>query len=147
MSRIHEALKKAEEQRAASQGGHAEPAGMVEGVATEPGAAVAPGVGSASSATAPAAPSFASPFSFDTLLARCAQSHWAPDAKTMLFFNAEEQGYGTEDFRTLRSRLYQMREKQTLKKLLVTSALPKEGKILCRRESGTGDGTPARSAG
>jgi capsular exopolysaccharide synthesis family protein len=46
----------------------------------------------------------------------------------MLFFNAEEQGYGTEEFRTLRSRLYQMREKMALKKVLVTSALPKEGK-------------------
>jgi protein-tyrosine kinase len=33
-----------------------------------------------------------------------------------------------EEFRTLRSRLYQAREKQPLSKLLVTSALPKEGK-------------------
>jgi capsular exopolysaccharide synthesis family protein len=33
-----------------------------------------------------------------------------------------------EEFRTLRSRLYQAREKQSLSKLLVTSALPKEGK-------------------
>jgi capsular exopolysaccharide synthesis family protein len=46
----------------------------------------------------------------------------------MLFFNGQEQAYGTEEFRTLRSRLYQMREKQSLRKLLVTSALPKEGK-------------------
>jgi capsular exopolysaccharide synthesis family protein len=46
----------------------------------------------------------------------------------MLFFNTEEQAYGTEEFRTLRSRLYQMREKQSLKKVLVTSPLPKEGK-------------------
>jgi protein-tyrosine kinase len=127
MSRIHEALKKAEEERAASQRGHVEPAQVVETLATEP--ATAPPVENVSSAVAPGAiPSFANPFTFDTLLARCAQSSWAPDAKTMLFFNAEEQGYGTEEFRTLRSRLYQMREKQSLKKLLVTSALPKEGK-------------------
>jgi len=33
-----------------------------------------------------------------------------------------------EEFRTLRSRLYQAREKEPLTKLLVTSALPKEGK-------------------
>jgi protein-tyrosine kinase len=45
----------------------------------------------------------------------------------MLFYNSE-QGPGTEQFRTLRSRLYQMREKQPLKKVLVTSSLPKEGK-------------------
>src|SRR4029077_11236757 len=42
--------------------------------------------------------------------------------------NGEEEAYGTEEFRTLRSRLYQMRENQSLRKLLVTSALPKEGK-------------------
>jgi len=47
--------------------------------------------------------------------------------KTMLFLK-DEQGPGTEEFRTLRSRLYQMREKQPLKKILVTSSLPKEGK-------------------
>jgi protein-tyrosine kinase len=45
----------------------------------------------------------------------------------MLFYNSE-QGPGTEQFRTLRSRLSQMREKQPLKKVLVTSSLPKEGK-------------------
>jgi capsular exopolysaccharide synthesis family protein len=33
-----------------------------------------------------------------------------------------------EEFRTLRSRLYQARERQPLSKLLITSALPKEGK-------------------
>jgi len=46
----------------------------------------------------------------------------------MLFFNSEENARGTEQFRTLRSRLYQMREKISLKKILITSALPKEGK-------------------
>jgi capsular exopolysaccharide synthesis family protein len=46
----------------------------------------------------------------------------------MLFFKDEEHRYGTEEFRTLRSRLYQVREKQPLKKILVTSAWPKEGK-------------------
>lgn len=127
MSRIHEALKRAEEQRAASQGGRTESAEGVESSAPEPGAAA--GVERAPSGAAPdAMPPFPTPFTFDSLLARCAQSNWTPDAKTMLFFSAEEQGYGTEEFRTLRTRLYQMRENQQLKKLLVTSSLPKEGK-------------------
>ena len=127
MSRIHEALKKAEEQRAASQGGHVEPAPGGEALATGPAAAV-PGVGSVPPAAAPAGtPSFANPFTFETM-ARCAQSHWTPDHKTMLFFASQDQEYGAEEFRTLRSRLYQMRDKRALKKLLVTSALPKEGK-------------------
>jgi capsular exopolysaccharide synthesis family protein len=46
----------------------------------------------------------------------------------MLFMNGDDSKRGTEEFRTLRSRLYHMREKMPLKKLLVTSALPKEGK-------------------
>jgi capsular exopolysaccharide synthesis family protein len=46
----------------------------------------------------------------------------------MLFFSSEEHASGMEEFRTLRSRLYQAREKQPLSKLLITSALPKEGK-------------------
>ncbi len=128
MSRIHEALRKAEEQRAASQGGHLEPAPGEEALATGPAAAV-PGVGSVPPAAAAAVtPSFANPFTFETVLARCAQSQWTPDHKTMLFFASQDQEYGAEEFRTLRSRLYQMRDKRALKKLLVTSALPKEGK-------------------
>ncbi len=73
-------------------------------------------------------PDFASPFSIDTLLARCAQLEWNPDPTTMLFLTGDDSARGTEEFRTLRSRLYHMREKMPLKKLLVTSALPKEGK-------------------
>jgi capsular exopolysaccharide synthesis family protein len=65
---------------------------------------------------------------YETLLARCPQSNWSPDPMTMLFFQEDEHRIGAEEFRTLRSRLYQIREKMPLKRLLVTSALPKEGK-------------------
>src|SRR4029077_2009659 len=71
---------------------------------------------------------FASPFNLETLLARCAQLEWRPNTSTMLFSNGEDTARGTEEFRTLRSRLYHTREKMALKKILVTSALPKEGK-------------------
>jgi len=143
MSRIHEALKKAEQERAASQGGPAPnfPPPMPEApVATAP-AGTAPVameeeplvevVTSAPLAGIPLTsgmPSFASPFSLDALLARCPQLQWKPDEKTMLFFNGDDNARGTEEFRTLRSRLYHAREKMPLKKILVTSALPKEGK-------------------
>jgi capsular exopolysaccharide synthesis family protein len=73
-------------------------------------------------------PTFASPFSLDTLLGRCVPQQWGPDEKTMLFFHGDDSARGTEEFRTLRSRLYHVREKMPLKKVLVTSALPKEGK-------------------
>ncbi len=135
MSRIHEALKKAEQERAESQGGAAQPnyaaaaAEPAMKTATEESVVAVTPRGSANGAPLTSAmPSFASPFSLDTLLARCPQMPWTPDEKTMLFFNGNDSARGTEEFRTLRSRLYHTREKMALKKILVASALPKEGK-------------------
>jgi capsular exopolysaccharide synthesis family protein len=122
MSRIHEALKKAEQERA-GQGTQPDPNQTVARTYTEPAAPMMRGETQPTSSF-----NTASAFSFDALLARCPQSRWTPDLKTMLFFQEEEHKYGTEEFRTLRSRLYQLRERQPLKKILVTSALPKEGK-------------------
>jgi capsular exopolysaccharide synthesis family protein len=125
MSRIHEALKKAELERAASQGGPVESAEINAHPGQEYGSPTMAGM---PAPVASAGPSFAAAYSFDTLLARCPQGSWRPDPKTMLFFGADEQAYGTEEFRTLRSRLYQLREKQGIRKLLISSSLPKEGK-------------------
>lgn len=126
MSRIHEALKKAEQERAATQGGSVQPNFATAPVAEPPVFSETP-VAHAGPAH-PGMPAFASPFSIDTLLARCPQTEWKPDMGTMLFMNGDDSARGTEEFRTLRSRLYHLREKMTLKTLLVTSALPKEGK-------------------
>lgn len=134
MSRIHEALKKAEQERAATQSAQPQPAFVPSAdpdpLLTVPESMPAP-VAAAPVHNAPyasAMPAFASPFSVDALLARSAQLGWQPDSKTMLFLNGDDNARGTEEFRTLRSRLYHTREKMTLKKILVTSALPKEGK-------------------
>jgi len=127
MSRIHEALKKAEEERAASQGGaqlEPTPVGAESPVMPDMASHRVPDP----VAVAAMMPAFGSPFSVDTMRARCPQMEWKPDLGTMLFMNGDDSKRGTEEFRTLRSRLYHMREKMTLKKLLVTSALPKEGK-------------------
>lgn len=130
MSRIHDALKKAEQERAATQGGAAQPSFATTPVVEPPVFAESPlEAAEASPAMARTGmPAFGSPFNTDTLLARCAQLEWKPDATTMLFLNGDDGARGTEEFRTLRSRLYHLREKMPLKKLLVTSALPKEGK-------------------
>jgi len=132
MSRIHEALKKAEQERAAIQGGAVQPSYSTTPVAEPPvyadTAAAEPMFPSAPAAPAAAMPALSSPFGLDTLLARSAQLEWRPDPGTMLFMNGDDSARGTEEFRTLRSRLYHLREKMPLKKLLVTSALPKEGK-------------------
>ena len=120
MSRIHDALKRAEEERAAAMGTHVESAlqpldpQAVEMPNLQGGSAPGMGAGAA--------------FSFETLLARCPQTEWKPDPTHMLFFQDDETRVGTEEFRTLRSRLYQIREKMPLKRLLVTSAMPREGK-------------------
>jgi protein-tyrosine kinase len=128
MSRIHEALKRAEQDRAAVQGSQVESSQTGEPAGIAPVVPGSPGLGTATSPLVSDGPSFAAAFTFDSLLARCARSNWSPDTKTMLFFSSDEHAYGTEEFRTLRSRLYQMREKHSLKKVLVTSSLPKEGK-------------------
>jgi capsular exopolysaccharide synthesis family protein len=131
MSRIHEALKKAEQERAASLGGAAQPdLGVnraVEPLPIEEQAAAAAAVSGGIPANV-AMSSFANAFSLDALLSRSPQLRWEPDPKTMLFFNGNDALRGTEEFRTLRSRLYHSRERMPLKKILVTSALPKEGK-------------------
>jgi capsular exopolysaccharide synthesis family protein len=119
MSRIHDALKRAEQDRATSLGGHVEPAFEKP----EPQPVSMPEYAQTQTAVMPS-----SAFSYETLLSRCPVAKWNPDERTMLFFQEDENRRGAEEFRTLRSRLYQIREKLPLKRLMVTSALPKEGK-------------------
>ncbi len=122
MSRIHEALMKAEQERAMSQ-----PAtrGETSQSVLEPSAEPAGIIATATSLSTFALGGAVTP---ESLLTGSRKTNWTPDPKTMLFFGGEEHGSGMEEFRTLRSRLYQAREKHPLSKLLVTSALPKEGK-------------------
>jgi protein-tyrosine kinase len=120
MSRIHEALKKAEQERAMTQPAQeVVPSGLDMPTPVEPGGVFT------RAATVPGPALSSAP---ESLLSRCRQTNWTPDPKTMIFFSGEEHAAGMEEFRTLRSRLYQAREKQPLTKLLITSALPKEGK-------------------
>jgi protein-tyrosine kinase len=59
---------------------------------------------------------------------RCPQTEWAPDPSAILFYAEEFRTTGSEEFRTLRSRLELVREAQSLRTLLVTSPMPGEGK-------------------
>ncbi len=108
MSRIHDALKQAEQARGATE-------------AAAPVTLPVP-------ATPQAEPRVAAAASQEALLERCRRAQWTPDPKTMLFFDGDDSRPGTEEFRTLRSRLYAVREVRPLRTILVTSALPKEGK-------------------
>ena len=112
MSRIHEALKRAEQERGTQVGlDQVAEVGMPPAMPGRAGAAVAD-----------------APMTFEALQARTARVAWNPDPRTMLFFGGADQGLGKEELRTLRSRLYQLRERKPLKKILITSALPREGK-------------------
>jgi protein-tyrosine kinase len=122
MSRIHEALKKAEQERATSE--------IVQRIDPDPAVleAFTSSDGPISGLQAVSAAAPAAAMTGESLLAGTRRTDWSPDPKTMLFFTGEEHLYGMEEFRTLRSRLYQAREKHPLSKLLITSPLPKEGK-------------------
>src|SRR3984885_16190038 len=129
MSRIHEALKKAEQERANT---HA----VTTDVAAIPREAEVPPTTLSMNASELGAPTN-SPVAvagsgdylrFDDLRANCAHPTWHLDPNVNVFFNPSLSAHGAEQFRTLRSRLYQLRANQPLKTLLVTSAVPAEGK-------------------
>ena len=125
MSRIHEALKRAEEEKSAQE--RVETA--EQPTAREPELGQAETASATETAVALAGNGFArNALTFEGLASRCPQPAWKPDTKTMLFFRKENHQYDAEIFRTLRSRLYRIRDNGTLRTLLVTSALPGEGK-------------------
>jgi capsular exopolysaccharide synthesis family protein len=137
MSRIHEALKRAEQERAGGQAPSK----------TEPQAKYAVAGNVIESAPPPshvlpqpdmphldtgrsAAELVAGPVQFDALWEKCAKTKWKPDPSVIVFANADPFYPGAEQFRTLRSRLYRMRESQPLQTILISSAIPAEGKTM-----------------
>lgn len=125
MSRIHEALKKAAEERAAVQSVLPTDA---------PNAAPTRGADGASfdvpPRETPVAPPAGNYLRFDDLCARCSRAVWHLDPSKNVFLNSEKGTHGAEQFRTLRSRLYRARShsQEPLRRLLITSAVPGEGK-------------------
>jgi protein-tyrosine kinase len=67
---------------------------------------------------------------FDDLLKQCAKPVWYPDPVSILFSDSYSPALGAEQFRTLRSRLYHLRDTAPLKKVMITSAMSGEGKTL-----------------
>jgi protein-tyrosine kinase len=130
MSRIHEALRKAAQERATNPTPEgttslpeAIPAAMPVGEVGVPNA-----VGVAEPPAGSGRLRKADDLQFDHLLSQCAHPKWQLDPNVNVFANPEPGAQGSEQFRTLRSRLYQLRSNQPLRTLLVTSAIPGEGK-------------------
>ena len=70
----------------------------------------------------------AGPLQFEDLKARCARPQWHLNPNMNVFSDPGLGGGAAEQFRTLRSRLYQLRDTQAIRTLLVTSPVPGDGK-------------------
>ncbi len=128
MSRIHEALKKAEQERAVNQ--PADGAAPIQRAAVDVGALPTNGDSVPDIFTqAPAVTTQSGTLRrFEDLRQRCAHPHWHPDLNVNIFHNPALSVHAAEQFRTLRSRLYQLRGSQQLRTLLIASSMPAEGK-------------------
>lgn len=126
MSRIHEALKKAAQERSANLAAEISPMSRDLAVETESRQ------GAAGEIVFPQVPQ-PSPkggtvfLRLEDLVKRCAKPKWQMDARSV-FHGEVYDNTGAERFRTLRSRLYQIAATRTLKRILVTSSVPEEGK-------------------
>src|SRR5574337_651614 len=129
MSRIHDALKRAEQEKV--ENGTLESADL----AAKP----APPISEQGEGPQPlstekwvmaASPAMGEPSEglalLKTIVERCPLRTWNPNRSALLFFDGQNHVVGTEEFRTLRSRLYRMREQQPLQSVLITSPLPRE---------------------
>ena len=132
MSRIHEALKRAEQEKSAGHNGQ-KPEDLAEVAAPklekQPEPAV-PNFMQPAASTVAAVETMPEPSPAGSFLARCAQPNWKPDSAFLVFANSDPFFPGTEQFRTLRSRLARIRENQPLQTVLISSAVPAEGKTM-----------------
>jgi capsular exopolysaccharide synthesis family protein len=65
---------------------------------------------------------------FEDISSKCAHVSWRPDPLTNVFVNPSLNREATEQFRTLRSRLYHLRADNSMRVVLITSAISGDGK-------------------
>jgi capsular exopolysaccharide synthesis family protein len=127
MSRIHEALKKAAQERSSRLSSGTSPE-FVD-VSIDVSRTTLPNEERAAPLLVDLPPKQDSSFlSFEELVKKCARPQWQPDPRSNVFDGAHSDQIGAESFRTLRSRLYQIAGTRQLKRVLVTSSVPQEGK-------------------
>ena len=131
MSRIHEALKRAEQENHKETLSSSSP--VIDAVGRKAGGLSA-ALQTATLDDLPPDPEVTKAAfeggELEAFLSTLPQREWNPDLKRMLFMDRDRHyDPGMEEFRSLRSRLYQLREKtDSLKTVMVASALPGEGK-------------------
>src|SRR2546429_5335938 len=125
MSRIHEALKRAEEQKPpAWKPSEPTPLGFGGNVNTP----VAREALHSPTPTPKGIPTVGRGLRLEELRQRCIKPGWELNPDCDVFSTKQSSSLCAEQFRTLRSHLYRLREKNPIRTLLVTSALPGEGK-------------------
>lgn len=132
MSRIHEALKKAAQERSAqiAAGGEtnyvdlAEAPRTVSSVREAETAAMLP----PSMVQTERLQDSLTYLRYEELIKKCARPTWKIDPRMSVFEGGDDTQIGAERFRTLRSRLYQIAGTRPLRRILVTSSVPAEGK-------------------
>jgi len=126
MSRIHEALKKAAQERTAQLAAGAEPAFLE--VADGPRSVVPLRDLEETAVRIPTQEEGISYLRFEELVKKCATPKWKIDSRMSVFEGSDDGHVGAERFRTLRSRLYQIAGTRPLRRVVVTSSVPAEGK-------------------
>jgi len=127
MSRIHEALKKAAEERSA-QTVNRGASDLVELSIQEEIAGNPPVNGDIQAKPRIAEKADPGQLRFEEFAKRCTHVKWKVDSDVSLYSAHSNNSVGAEKFRTLRSRLYQIASAQPLKRILITSSTPAEGK-------------------
>jgi protein-tyrosine kinase len=127
MSRIHEALKKAAEERSAQTGNRAG-SDLVELSIQDEIAGTLPVNVDIEAKPRTAEKADPGLLRFEEFAKRCTHMKWKVDSEVSAYFAHSNNSVGAEKFRTLRSRLYQIASAQPLKRILITSSTPAEGK-------------------
>jgi protein-tyrosine kinase len=128
MSRIHEALKKAAQEKATHLASDVAEHTSEVLVEFQTAARMEPSRPSLVSQRVSGGGNQSEPFQYEELVKRCAHCKWELDARLSVFQDTNTKNGGAERFRTLRSRLYQIAGTRTLRRLLVTSSVAEEGK-------------------
>ena len=127
MSRIHDALKKAAEEKT-SRGAVGSTQDFLDVEGDLPRLADLTDTAQEGAPSAVRQVNTQLQLRFNELVKRCSHPGWNPDPRLNIFRNGDKEKSGAESFRTLRSRLHQIASTRTLKRILVTSSVPAEGK-------------------
>jgi capsular exopolysaccharide synthesis family protein len=128
MSRIHEALKKAAQERVAQIGDRPGTGGTAVTTTKDLAPEILEGLLQPAPRPANGAVEGFLKYNFEQFASGCSHPAWKIDPRMNVFSVGPETRDVTERFVTLRSRLYQVAAVQPLRRILISSSLPMEGK-------------------